>query len=44
MDLLSNRETPVAQKDTPQLLITPAIDKDGDVTTPPTPAVIQTPY
>jgi hypothetical protein len=41
MDLLSNRETPVAQKDTPQLLITPATDDDGTVTTPPTPAVIQ---
>ena len=41
MDLLSNRETPAAQKDTPQLLITPAIDKDGAVATPPTPAVIQ---
>ena len=42
MDLISNRETPVAQKDTPQLLlITPAIDDDGAVATPPTPAVIQ---
>jgi hypothetical protein len=41
MDLLSNRETPVAQKDTPQLLITPAIDKDGAVATLPIPAVIQ---
>ena len=41
MDLLSNRETPAAQKDTPQLLISSAIDKDGAVATPPTPAVIQ---
>ena len=41
MDLLSNRETPAAQKDTPQVMITPAIDKDGAVATPPSPAVIQ---
>ena len=41
MDLLSNRKTPAAQKDTPQLMITPAIEKDGAVATPPTPAVIQ---
>ena len=41
MDLLSNRETPVAQNDIPQLLITLTIDKDGAVATPPTPAVIQ---
>ncbi len=41
MDLLSNRETPTFQKDTPQLMITPAIDKDGAVAAPPTPAVIQ---
>jgi hypothetical protein len=41
MDLLSNRETPAAAKDTPQLLITPAIDEDGAEATPTTPAVIQ---
>ena len=47
MDILSNRETPALlsnrglHMETPQLLITPAIDKDGAVANPPTPAVIQ---
>jgi hypothetical protein len=39
MDLLANRETPAARIDTPQLLITPAVDHDGEPTTPITPAV-----
>jgi hypothetical protein len=41
MDLLANRETPAARIDTPQLLITPAADHDGDSITPITPAVVQ---
>jgi len=41
MDLLSNRETPAAKLDTPQLLITPAVDHDGETTLPITPAVVQ---
>ncbi len=34
-------ETPAARIDTPQLLITPAVDHDGEPTTPITPAVVQ---
>jgi hypothetical protein len=41
MDLLSNRETPAAKLDTPQLLITPAVDHDGDTLILITPAVVQ---
>ena len=41
MDLLANRETPATRLDTPQLLITPALDADGNSATSLTPAVVQ---
>ncbi len=41
MDLLANRETPATKSETTQLLITPAIDIEGIIIEPATPAVIQ---
>ena len=41
MDLLSNRETPAEGDNSSQLLITPALTDQGDVTTPPAPAIVQ---
>ena len=41
MDLHGNRETPVTQTGTTQLLITPALTNAGTPTDPPTTAVIQ---
>ena len=41
MDLLSNRETPAEKADSSQILITPALTDQGDLTIPSAPAIVQ---